>query len=103
MLYIIYLWLVGWVNCFSICALRKYNAESPKQGSRRFNSIVKTKYIADLGIVYLCQTQRQLSNRFRLLFKRIFIDVEYEYRIVPWEMSVVFFSRIRVPDSGDSN
>ena len=32
----------------------KYNAESPKQGSRRFNSIVKTKYIDDLGIVYLC-------------------------------------------------
>ena len=31
----------------------KYNAESPKQGSRRFDSNVKTKYIADLGIVYL--------------------------------------------------
>ena len=42
----------GWVNCFSICA--EYNAESPKQGSRRFNVIVKTKYIAELGIVYLC-------------------------------------------------
>ena len=36
--------------------MRKYNAESPKQGSRRFNSIVKTKYIADLGIVYLWYT-----------------------------------------------
>ena len=34
--------------------MRKYNAESPKQGSKRFNSIVKTKYIDDLGIVYLC-------------------------------------------------
>ena len=34
----------------------KYNAESPKQGSRRFNSIVKTKYIDDLGIVYLCRS-----------------------------------------------
>ena len=34
--------------------MRKYNAESPKQGSRRFNYIVKTKYIDDLGIVYLC-------------------------------------------------
>ena len=33
---------------------RKYNAESLKQGSRRFISIVKTKYIANLGIVYLC-------------------------------------------------
>ena len=31
-----------------------YNAESPKQGSRKFNSIMKTKYIAVLGIVYLC-------------------------------------------------
>ena len=34
--------------------MRKYNAKSPKQGSKRFNSIVKTKYIADLGIIYLC-------------------------------------------------
>ena len=33
--------------------MRKYNAEIPKQGSTRFNSIVKTKYIANLGIVYL--------------------------------------------------
>ena len=31
----------------------KYNAESPKQGSGRFNYIVKTKHIADLGIVCL--------------------------------------------------
>ena len=43
--------------------MRKYNAESPKQGSRRFNSIVKTKYIADLGIVYLCcQSTNQQSS-----------------------------------------
>ena len=27
--------------------------ESPKQGSKRFNSNAKTKYIADLGIIYL--------------------------------------------------
>ena len=33
--------------------MRKYNAESPKQGSKRFNSIVKTINIADLGIIYL--------------------------------------------------
>ena len=37
---------------------REYNAESPQQGSRRFNSIVKTKYIVDLGIVYLFLQQR---------------------------------------------
>ena len=43
----------GWLNCFYICALRIYNAESPKPDSRRFNYIVKTKYIDDLGIVYL--------------------------------------------------
>ena len=42
-----------WVICFSICTLYKYIDESPKQGSRRFNSIVKTTYMADLGIVYL--------------------------------------------------
>ena len=31
----------------------KCNAECPKQGSRRFNYIVKSKYIDDLGIVNL--------------------------------------------------
>ena len=38
----------------SVLYMHKYNAESPKQGSRRFNYIVKTKYIDDLGIVNLC-------------------------------------------------
>ena len=33
--------------------MRKYKAESPKQGSKRFNSIVKTINIGDLGIIYL--------------------------------------------------
>ena len=33
--------------------IRKYNAESPKQGSKRFNSAVKTINIANLGIIYL--------------------------------------------------
>ena len=33
--------------------MREYNAESPKQGRKRFNSIVKTINIADLGIIYL--------------------------------------------------
>ena len=33
--------------------MHKYNAESPKQGSKRFNYIVKTINIADLGIIYL--------------------------------------------------
>ena len=36
--------------------LRKYNAESLKQGSKRFNSNAKTNYIADLGIIYLWGT-----------------------------------------------
>ena len=39
---------------------RKYNAESPKQGSKRFNSIVKTINIADLGIIYLCVVRTAL-------------------------------------------
>ena len=38
----------------TVSNMRVYNAESPKQGSRRLNSIVETKYIDDLGIVYLC-------------------------------------------------
>ena len=36
--------------------MRKYNAESTKQGSKRFNSIVKTINIANLGIIYLCKS-----------------------------------------------
>ena len=47
----------GWVTYCSICALRKYNAESTKQASKRFNSIVKTINIADLGIIYLCTAE----------------------------------------------
>ena len=35
--------------------MREYIAESPKQGSKRFNSIVKTIYLAHLFyIIYLC-------------------------------------------------
>ena len=30
--------------------MRKYNAESPKQGSKRFNCIVKTIHVANLGM-----------------------------------------------------
>ena len=41
---------VGWVTE----SASEYNAESPKQGRKRFNSIVKTINIADLGIIYLC-------------------------------------------------
>ena len=42
----------GLVNCCSMY-MRAYNAESPKQDSKRFNSNAKTKYIANLGIIYL--------------------------------------------------
>ena len=33
--------------------MREYIAECPKQGRKRFNSIAKTIYIADLVIIYL--------------------------------------------------
>ena len=50
-------------NCFSICASTvQYNAENQKQGSRRLNSIVKTKYIDDLGIVYLWDGRIRLEG-----------------------------------------
>ena len=48
--------------------MHKYNAESPKQGSKRFNSIVKVKYIADLGIIYLCSHYRTNPLSFTLHF-----------------------------------
>ena len=45
--------------------MREYNAESPKQGRKRFNSIVKTINIADLGIIYLCfETMAFRRNKF---------------------------------------
>ena len=47
--------------------MHKYNAESPKQGSRRFNYIVKTKYIDDLGIVNLCPILKMKKN---IIFKK---------------------------------
>ena len=31
----------------------KYNAESPKQGSKRFNFIMKTTHFAYLGILFI--------------------------------------------------
>ena len=34
--------------------MRKYIPEIIKQGSKRFNSIAKTKYVANLGAIYLC-------------------------------------------------
>ena len=40
----------GWVTQFQ--CMREYNAESPKQGKKRFNSFVKTTNIAYLGIIY---------------------------------------------------
>ena len=32
----------------------EYNAESPKQGRKTFNSIVKTIHFSNLPIIYLC-------------------------------------------------
>ena len=34
--------------------MREYDAESPKQGKKRFNSIVKTINFSYLAIIYLC-------------------------------------------------
>ena len=34
--------------------MRKYNAESKKQGRKRFNSIVKTIHFSYHPIIYLC-------------------------------------------------
>ena len=51
----------------------KSNAESPKQGSKRFNYNAKTKYIADLGIIYLqyaVPVQRKNGN-FSFLSERL--------------------------------
>ena len=36
----------------------KYNAESPKQSSKRFNSIMKTIHFAHLGILFIYELYR---------------------------------------------
>ena len=46
-------WVYSKKGKWERAALFQYNAKSPKQGRRRFNSIVKTIHIANLGIVYL--------------------------------------------------
>ena len=43
--------------------MRKYNAQSPKQGRKRFNSIVKTINISYFPIIYQCMDQWQGSLR----------------------------------------
>ena len=58
--------------------MRKYNAESPKQGSKRFNSIVKTINIVDLGIIYLwCEHIEPKSKEVSFNMKGIFSCVRY--------------------------
>ena len=49
-------WPAYRVTYCSTRPLRKYNAESPKQGSKSFNSIVKTINIADMCIIHLWYT-----------------------------------------------
>ena len=44
--------------------MREYNAESPKHDSKRFNSQAKTKYIADLGILFIYAFILQVEDSF---------------------------------------
>ena len=37
-------------------SVHKYNAESPNQGRKRFNSITKTIHFAHLGILFIYTT-----------------------------------------------
>ena len=65
----------GWVTYCSICA--SHNAESPKQGRKRFNSIAKTINFSYPPIIYLCLTGskwvfdkvRELKTKIRLTKK----------------------------------
>ena len=52
--------MTGWRagSCFG-----KYIAESPKQDSKRFNSITKTIHFAHLGILFIYGMQSSLPDR----------------------------------------
>ena len=56
--------------------MRKYNAASPKQGSKRFNYILKTISIADLGIIYLWLGRTNYLNTILIFFNRLCIHKE---------------------------
>ena len=47
--------------------MREYNAESPKQGRKRFNYIVKKIYISYLPIIYLCSTHKYKGGQKRTI------------------------------------
>ena len=46
--------------------MREYNAESPKQGRKRFNSVVKTIGFGHLVIIYLWFIYILYCNGFKL-------------------------------------
>ena len=54
----------GWVTYWLLHYMREYNAESPKQGRKGFNSIVNTIYFSYLPITYLSMVvvQHVVSN-----------------------------------------
>ena len=66
--------------------MREYNAESPKQGMKEFNSIAKTIYFSYLPIIYLCFTPSTAADTWpcrashpRLERRRLATDV-----LSPW-------------------
>ena len=78
--------------------MRKYNAESPKQGSKRFNSNAKTKYIADLGIMYLWLYSTVYIAQFRsanvfvlavLVYSTVYLYVQFRPEDVQFRLENV--------------
>ena len=63
---------MGHSSVLSLC-VREYNAESPKQGRKRFNSVVKTIGFGHLVIIYLWSMYSNFTESSHLVSIRIFL------------------------------
>ena len=59
--------------------MREYNAKSPKQGRKRFNSIVKTIYFLYLPIIYLCIKVTRFSSEKQYIRKIIKVGFFFQW------------------------
>ena len=65
----------GWVTYYSTY-MREYNAETPKQGRKRFNSIAKTIHFSYLPIIYLWYTHWERRRASLLLNELITLTLQ---------------------------
>ena len=63
--------------------MREYNAESKKQGRKRFNSIVKTIHFSYLPIIYLCSNGSDVRVGFWLVKLKVSSQIPFSWTTNP--------------------